>query len=93
MWTALSRHRYLRNFLAKSFLRGNKNPAHHVFDGTKDFHCTEEVKRRGSVTKEPVQTNGGCVGHGFAWLLASILIMGVTFLIVFGCYWLSQLVR
>jgi hypothetical protein len=45
------------------------------------------------MSNEPAQSNGGCVGHGFAWLLASMLIMVLTFLVVFGCYWLSQLVR
>jgi hypothetical protein len=45
------------------------------------------------MSDEPAQSNAGCVGHGIAWLLASILIIGLMFLFVFGCYWLSRLVR
>jgi hypothetical protein len=64
-----------------------------MFVNSKEFYCSEEVKGSVSVSDEPAQSNAGCVGHGIAWLLASILIIGLTFLFVFGCYWLSRLVR
>jgi hypothetical protein len=38
-------------------------------------------------------TGYGCLGHGLIWLLVSILIIGVTFVVVLGCYGLSRLVR
>jgi hypothetical protein len=89
----VSRHRYLRNSFAKSFQRGDNNHATIDIVIVKDSHCSEEVKRHERVSDQPAQTNGGCVGHGIAWLLASMLIIGLMFLVVFGCYWLSRLLR
>ncbi|MFL5760286.1 MAG: hypothetical protein ACJ789_11135 [Thermomicrobiales bacterium] len=33
----------------------------------------------------------GCLGHGFAWLLVSILIMALMLVVVLGCYGLTRL--